>query len=478
VHASLFAHAFGARYELPIPLLAFVLGGAFVVAASFFVVLPTRVSAQPDPLPDIDPARRAGRVSGPIAVVVLTLLVWAGLTGSQQIPENIVPTVFWVYLWVVVPLLCGLFGDITARANPFGWLAERADSARLRRAVLGSPEPLGWPRWLGWWPAVGLFVVATLGELVFNVEATKPRFIAGTLVVYAFASLVFGLVFGARAWRSYGEFFSVVFALWGRLGWFRFGAPGRRGTAGGLEAPFSRAPSRIAFVLMLLVSISFDGLLSTPRWARFEQHTFSLGSGDRLDLFRIASLAVLAFVLLAVFWSFARAVRWAGRADAHGGFALAGLMPSMVPIAFGYLLAHYAQYVLVNGQLILPLLGAPGGGGTNLHLPYPFNDSYEVHAHFLPNAFYWYLDVVVIVGVHIVAVVLAHRHLVRAGATRALSRRAEYPWIIAMVAYTMLSLWLLAQPLTAEKQTPTTSASSLAAAVGTQRGSLNWRSVS
>ena len=27
------------------------------------------------------------------------------------------------------------------------------------------------------------------------------------------------------------------------------------------------------------------------------------------------------------------------------------------------------------------------------------------------------------------------------------ARRAEYPWIVAMVAYTALSLWLLAQPL-------------------------------
>jgi hypothetical protein len=458
VHASLFAHAFGARYELPIPLLAFVLGGAFVVAASFFVVLPTRVSPSPEPVDDTDPLRPAGRISGPIAVVVTALLAWAGIAGSQEIPENIVPTVFWVYLWVVVPLLCGLFGDITARANPFGWLAERADTPRLRRAVLGSPEPVSWPRWLGWWPAVLLFVLATLGELVFNVDATKPRFIGGALIVYGFASAVLGMVFGARTWRQHGEFFSVLFALWGRLGWFRFGAAGRRGLAGGLEAPFSRSASRIAFVLMLLVSISFDGLLSTPRWNRFEQHTFSLGSGDQLELFRTVSLGVLALVLFVVFWSFARAVRWAGGADANGGFALAGLMPSMVPIAFGYLLAHYAQYILVNGQLILPLLGAPGGDGTNLHLPYPFNDSYEIHAHFLPNAFYWYLDVVVIVAVHILAVVLAHRHLVRAGATRASSRRAEYPWIIAMVAYTMLSLWLLAQPLTAEKATPASKA--------------------
>ncbi len=465
--ASLFAHAFGARYELPIPLLAFVLGGAAVVAASFFVVLPTRVTARED-VEDADPVRRAGPF-GAVSTVVLALLIWAGLAGSQEIPENILPTAFWVYLWVVVPLLCGLFGDISARVNPCGWLAERADSPAARRAVLGSPEPAPWPRWLGWWPAVLLFVVATLGELVFNTESTKPRFLASALLVYLAITLVFGLVFGAKAWRAYGELFSVLLALWGRLGWFRFGAAGRRGIAGGLENSFARAPSRIAFVLMLLVSISFDGLLSTPRWNRFERTTFSLGNGDRLDLFRTGSLFVLAGVLFAVFWTFAAAVRAAAvrTAGARGGdttsggrsFTLAGLLPSMVPIAYAYLLAHYAHYVLVNAQLLAQLLGAPGGSGTNLHLPYPFNDDYEVHATFLPNGFYWYLDVVVIIAAHVLAIVLAHRHLARAGVTRVQSRRAEYPWIVAMVAYTMLSLWLLAQPLTAESKPATTQVS-------------------
>ena len=38
------AHAFGERVELPIPVIAFVLGGAAVVAASFLAVLPTKVA--------------------------------------------------------------------------------------------------------------------------------------------------------------------------------------------------------------------------------------------------------------------------------------------------------------------------------------------------------------------------------------------------------------------------------------------------
>lgn len=42
------------------------------------------------------------------------------------------------------------------------------------------------------------------------------------------------------------------------------------------------------------------------------------------------------------------------------------------------------------------------------------------------------------------------------GFALAAARRSDYPWLVAMVAYTMLSLWLLAQPLVKERaQEPT-----------------------
>lgn len=104
------AHAFGSRYELPIPLLLFVLGGALVVIASFLLVFRQGVERGPDsPLPDetyLQPVRplRTG-----VSITVLALLVAAGLAGSQDVPENILPTAFWVLIWVAVPLSCGLY---------------------------------------------------------------------------------------------------------------------------------------------------------------------------------------------------------------------------------------------------------------------------------------------------------------------------------------------------------------------------------
>jgi hypothetical protein len=452
------AHAFGQRYELPIPLLLFVGGGAAIVVVSFLFVMPRAVDADATQRPQDAAYVRPLRPVGAASLLALAFLIWCGLAGSQELAENIVPTVFWVIAWIAVPLTCGLIGDWTQPVNPFAVLAKLADRPGLRARLLGSQDTVVWPRWLGWWPAVALFFLTACGELVFNQTATVPSNTALALLVYAVVSAVAGLLFG-QAWLERGELFTVLFSTWGRLGYFRFGAPGRRGFAGGLDGGFEASVSRITFVLLLLVSVNFDGLLATPAWGRWEKglpgnlvtHT------ARLEEFRTATFLALALLIAGLFGAFAFAASRAGRHQATFGGALTGLLPSLLPIAFGYLLAHNLQYLLVNGQLLFPLIGNPlGRASWPIHPPYPFSDAYEVHAHFLSSAAYWYASVVVIIAVHVIAVVLAHRHLGRHGADRQAARASEYPWLVAMVAYTMLSLWLIAQPLVKEKPAETT----------------------
>src|SRR5581483_7657419 len=151
------AHAFGQRYELPIPLVLFVIGGAAVVLVSFLLVFRSPVEpGVPADRPDRIHLRAMSPVWAPISIVLLALLIVAGLTGSQEIPENIVPTAYWVVIWVAVPLSCGLIGDWTQPVNPYANLAKLADSPRLRSLLLGDAAPVGWPRRLGWWPAAVL----------------------------------------------------------------------------------------------------------------------------------------------------------------------------------------------------------------------------------------------------------------------------------------------------------------------------------
>jgi hypothetical protein len=376
----------------------------------------------------------------------------AGFVGSQAIPENIFPTFFWVIIWVGVALSCGVLGDWTQALNPFANLAKLLNSDRLRQLVLARRRALVWPQWLGWWPAVVLFYLAVASELIFNKTMTLPASMAEASLMYAVISASMGLIFGAE-WLARGELFTVMFNTWGRLGYFRFGAPGRRGWLRGLDAPFAPAPSRVTFVVLLLASVSFDGLLSTPLWSKFQSWLPSVAaSGTALNyVLSLVAFALVAAALWGLFTAFAVGVSRAGGHKNTPLQALGGLLPSLLPISFGYLLAHYLQYLLINGQLMFPLLGNPAGLGNWPTFPYPFNDSFEPNTHILSSAAAWYVAVAVIVIVHILAVILAHRHLVKEGKTKEAARLSEYPWIAAMVAYTMLSLWLLAQPLVKDK---------------------------
>ena len=449
------AHAFGKRYDLPVPLWLFVVGGGAVVLLSFLLVLPTPVrpltSAGTHLGDTIRPLRRAP-VRRVIAWIVVAGVAVIGWTGSQAIPENILPTVFWLGIWIAVPIGCGLIGDWTRPVNPFAAMARLTDHDGVRKALLGTTHRFGWPAKLGHWPAAALFFAVASGELVYNATATVPSATATAIAAYFVLNMLMGLLVGAEAWTARGELFSVLWSTWGRLGWWRFGAPGRRGFLGGLDAPFEATASRVTFLFLLLVSVSFDGLLSTPAWKTF---VVKLPSGmvpgtAPFLLFETAVFAGLVGIAWLLFGGFATAVRAVGRLEISWLETLAGLMRSLLPISLGYLVAHNADYLAINGQLLIPLLGNPGGWAGVSLLPPPFNDSYQLNPNILPSAVLWYGEVALIVLVHIAAVFEAHRFLGRTARAVRDARRSEWPWIIAMVGYTMTSLWLLAQPVVQE----------------------------
>ena len=434
------AHTFGERYELPIPLYLFVISGVAVVLLSFLLVLRRDTSVLPavDAADTVPPAD-LNPVAALVSVALLAAVAVIGLTGTQEVSDNLAPMAFWILIWIAVPVTCGLLGDWTRPVNPFANLARLGDSAGLRKAVLARQTPLAWPRAFGWWPALALFVLLVLGELVFNYDTVKPAFVGVMLLLYGALSFFLGLLFGP-AWLERGEVFSALWNTWGRLGWWRFGAPGRQGFAGGLEVPFERSPSRVVFTLLLLISINFDGLLATPQWARFERRTYG-GNTDAIDVLRTLSLAGLVLVVLGVFLGFAYASARAGKHQEGPIASLAGLLPSLLPIAFGYLIAHNLQYLMIQLQELYPLVQNPGYGDHE--------SDFVPNTGVLPPRVNWYVALVVIVAVHVIAVVLANRHLRRAVPDDdALARRSEYPWLVAMLAYTAFSLVLIALPLT------------------------------
>ena len=75
----------------------------------------------------------------------------------------------------------------------------------------------------------------------------------------------------------------------------------------------------------------------------------------------------------------------------------------------------------------------------------------EVDIAIINAKFVWYFSIILIVLGHIIAVYIAHIEALRISAGRSEERYgtliSQVPMIVLMIGYTMLSLWILAQPI-------------------------------
>jgi hypothetical protein len=121
---------------------------------------------------------------------------------------------------------------------------------------------------------------------------------------------------------------------------------------------------------------------------------------------------------------------------------------SLVPIAFAYQVAHYYTLLLFNGQMIFLQVSDPFGWGWDL-----FGTSgYQINNAVVGAAFVWYSQVALIVAGHVLAVYLAHAIALRSTGDPKRALRSQYPMVALMVLYTILSLWILSQPIIEEKE--------------------------
>jgi hypothetical protein len=132
-----------------------------------------------------------------------------------------------------------------------------------------------------------------------------------------------------------------------------------------------------------------------------------------------------------------------GRAGLSIGELARLFVLSLVPIALAYHLAHYLSFLLIVGQYMIPLASDPFGFGWDLFgTKIYFPDIGIVNAKFV-----WITSVIAIVTGHIIAVWLAHVVALRRFRDSKAALRSQIPMLFLMVAYTMLSLWILAQPV-------------------------------
>jgi hypothetical protein len=311
---------------------------------------------------------------------------------------------------------------------------------------VGGWSAAPFPAALGRWPAViGLLFFVWL-ELVGNESGPRTLFIV--LVGYTAFTLAMMAQFGRDAWRRDGETFSVWFGILGRLAPYAIvGDPAdgrleRRPFASGLLLPGWRVED-LVIIGIGVGSILFDGLSQTQPW--FDVFGAPSVPVKTLQLFGFLGLIVAAALLVS---------RLVGIAATAAG---------LLPIAAGYLVAHYFTYLLIDGQRIVIAIADPLQQGWDLgNLGLAF---YEPSSSWLPPGFVWTIQLAAVVGGHMLGAWAGHVVMAgQSGAERGARahRRREVPLAVIMVALTTLTLWSLGQALV--REVPTTAAATVAIA--------------
>jgi hypothetical protein len=473
------AHAIGQVFTLPVPLAMYLAGAGLAVAASFVVsVVMVRPAGRAPgypvrPLPEWL-NRPASVILQAIGLLWWLLMIAAGLTVDTFSPLPAI--LFWIGFWIGLPIVAVLLGNPWPSLSPFrtlfGLLERLARLVGLDRLDAGVP----YPRALGRWPAVALLFAALWAELVLP-ESEGPRTVATLLLGYTGLTLVGMTLFGRVAWLRNAELFGVL------LGWFgRLGPLGRRvvdptvceGCADecdparcvdcqecavaaepgelraelrpwftGLTEVRSVGWSDAGFIVLALAGVTYDGLQETGFYGSLMTPIFAavwetFGALNTVLIIQTGGLVVTWILFMAAFTlavQLTRALHDRLRRPKPLA-SMAGLYAAtLLPIAAGYLIAHYLT-VLIQGAVWLPELVA-----NPLATVAPPLD-------WIPISAVWYLSVGAIVGGHIVAVVLAHRAALRDSSSHPVL--AGLPLVAVMIGYTVLSLWIIAAPITLE----------------------------
>jgi hypothetical protein len=448
------AHGFGQRFDLPLPLWLWVTGAGATIVLSFVIVA---LFVRESPLVDAH-ARLALRIpylgwvvsaARVLAVALFVVALLAGFFGAQDPYRNLIVTMVWVAWWVGFAFACALIGNLWRPLNPFAVLFAWAERATNGRLSLGIRYPPG----LGVWPAVVLFFCFAWAELVWR-DKDVPLYLARAALAYSVLTWAGMLVFGRDIWLARGEAFSLAFGILGRFGPIDTRASALRFPGAGL-AETARVPfSFVVFVLLMLATVTFDGFLETPLHQALATQVQSSPALGRL-LFRlsefgvdedatISTVALLAFPL--IFLAAYLLASWAmvaitGKSTVTG--VACAFVLTLVPIAVAYHLSHYFSLLVTAGQFIIPLASDPFGYGWNLF----GTAGYRVNLAIASPYVFWYGAVTLVVVGHVIAVYLAHAVALREFRSRRLALLSQAPMLALMVGYTMLSLWILAQPI-------------------------------
>jgi len=431
-------HGIASRRDLPLPFSLVMIGAVLALVISFAILIFAWRQPRFERVGGRPVRGLTAVVDNPVVTLiaralVLATYVWAGLAmmvGQDLLTNPMFGFVF-VWMWVGLVPISLLLGQFWRATNPL-----RTIHRGLCAVARIDPQQglVTLQAGIGVWPAaVGLFGFGWL-------ELVQPdRTTLAVLRLWALAWLVIlilgAIVFGQR-WIGAADPFEVYASTIAQMSiWRRVGDELRLvNPLAGLNA-WRAPPGATAVVAALLGSTAFDSFTNTTWWIQTVQNsavpTVVWGSGG-----------LLAMIII-VFVSFSLAAAWMGRYGDRPATVYPRLMVgSLLPIVLGYVVAHYATLLIVEGQRTAINFSDPLGRGWNVFGSAEMGVNSGIFNH--PTAVAM-TQLCAIVGGHVLGIVCAHEKSVALlPPDRAI--RGQLPLLLVMIGYTCAGLLLLFSP--------------------------------
>ena len=467
------------------------------------------VPRSPTPRPRFDLLRVPGmgmllrsarfRFAARLALVLVFLgILIAGLFGNQLPSKNLAPLLTWTIWWGGLIWLVAYFGKLWCYVCPWDAIAEWSERLQFwGKRARGLGLGLKWPRILrNVWPATFLFVALTWIELGFGVTL-NPRVTAWlglTILILAFMSV---FVFERKSFCRYGCLVGRISGLYALFSPIEVRARETdaclsctthscyKGNAEGDGCPTLVHPGQLqentycimcmeclrtcekqnmtlnlrpwgedllhlrkprsdeAYLALIMLSLTgLHGLTMTAAWGNFvggiESH---IGVGPILS-FSVGMLAVMIAPILvyAGLVGLSRIIAGAKQRGYREYFLRYAY--ALLPIALFYHLAHNSEHLLMEGQKVLNLASDPLGRQWNLLGTGGWSLEPLVN---LPTL--WLLQIFFVAVGHVFSLWIARKTAGDLFESPKSAFRSQLPMLAAMILFSVVSLWLLKQPM-------------------------------
>ena len=393
--------------DLPIPFDIVLNSSALVVLITFVYLKVSWKESIITPRQEVfnDRQNFIGKLFG---IIILFLLVAPGIFGNESSKTSVAPLILWVFLWIGVPVLGLLFGDIYSKFNPlnlFSLKSEKPESVYFACILFIG---LTWFELVWRKPGNPLNIAIVLITLFVCVNLLR-YFLKKSLIEVDPLLLLHYLYSKLKLFNSRPYFRSLLDNI------------GNLAKLKGIEY----------FVLLMIGTVTYDGLRETTFWYnQFGSRTDDMGFSTMM--FLIMNLGTILFYRFACFFAIK-----VGGSDLKLNQVSNLFGHTMLPIAFAYHVTHYLTLLLFESQTFFYRFNDPIGIGMNI-----LNVEEPTINYFIEPLVIWGIQVAVTLLGHMLSVVLAHDLAVKLFGHQQ-SDKTQYIFLFITVALTLQALFVL-----------------------------------